>query len=309
MCQILALTTHDPAKRDDIIASTWRRMWANGHKDGFGAAWFSPDGQIGFYKSRHPAIPREDLPAFVKMDFSESKPFPSDGGFLIIHGRNASTNNKISLENTHPMFDFGWENDENPFIKAAMIHNGLVYSDIYDNQYCTCDSELLMQAYAEGGGPHVSKEIQGRFAFMYLDVLDGVRRLHVARDSNATITLAGGYYHDGFVFATVPDLISALGGEHFGEISDNQLIIFTDKDHYDLTKIDSCRPWSYTYYDHMGKQAGARSEYPPKCRVAPKVEDDKVKKAARDSYEAELTAELAKIEQELLEQGGHLRGV
>lgn len=247
MCQILCLTSHDPAQRDEIILRVWKQM-SYTMKDGCGAAWISPTGEIGYHKRRYPKIGLgDDLPSFVNpktavaSDFSESNDVPSDGGFLIIHGRAAS--NVINLENTHPMLEKN----------SAMIHNGVVKSYKYDNKRdgCTCDSELLLHAYLDGGIESVEKNIDGRYAFMNLqyepptqEVIDatpdgqvavGKKTLHIAKDAISSL-FCGVKSDKTVVIGTTEYLIELAGGEVCGEVKNHVLLIFTGKTEYTMTE-------------------------------------------------------------------------
>lgn len=230
MCKILCLTSHDPAARNDIILRAWKAMSA-GNNDGFGAAWVSPDGHIGYFKRSHARI--DDLPSLdfvhkktyltyskVTTPFSQSNDIPSDGGFLIIHARNAT--NAVNVANTHP---FVTED-------AAMVHNGVVRSAKYKNEApgCTCDSELLFSAYRHGGIKEVTDEIEGSFAFMFLQVsgAEKKRTLHIAKDDRASLECGYIAADKTFAFATTEHLLGVVGAESMGEVDDGTLVVFED---------------------------------------------------------------------------------
>jgi len=238
MCEILCLTVHDPAERDAIIQRVWNEMKRSQH-DGYGAAWFSPDGQIGWYKTRWPVIPTKAKPNFVKPDFLDFNDVESDGGYLIIHGRGASANTPITLANTHPMLAV----DGN----MVMVHNGFVWSNTikYKNiAPCTCDSELLMMAYQDGGIEAVSKHIGGSFAFMALEFKDDKKLLHVAKDDKKT--LYAGQIEDGYVLATTRDLIDTVGANLMGEPKDHHLMIFGRADDgFEMIKFEPYKIQTY----------------------------------------------------------------
>ncbi len=244
MCQILCLTAHDPARLHEIIQLVWSKM-AFTQKDGYGAAWFGADGQIGYLKRRFAKISTEGPLPFVKVvnstkptdPFAESNDIPSDGGFLIIHGRMAT--NEINVANTHPFLD---ELEDGR--RVAMIHNGVVRSTRYANRLdgCTCDSELLLRAYTDGGIEQVERHIDGKYAFMYLEYVPpteeevasgaekgapvvGRKTLHVAKDS-AAFLYCGAMPDKSFVFATNELLIKDVGGDPEGELKNNVLLVY-----------------------------------------------------------------------------------
>jgi len=306
MCQILCLTTHNPEDRDKIIASAWNQMKAT-QRDGYGAVWFGVDGTIGYYKRRYAVVhddgPKFALPEFIqkkikpKDDFSASNDIPSDGGFLLIHGRIAT--NPITLANTHPMIS-----QDN---KAAMIHNGCVWSNKYDNinEDCTCDSELLLQAYVAGGMDEVSEHISGYFAFMMLELTaDGNKLLHVAKDGRAS--LYGGKTQNGYAFATNESLLENAGAESMGEVMDHHLIVFKSADDFSISDFPAR---TYTFVpeyersrqkrEYKNNKEGKKTmhhQYPPLPSTPLNYE------AERALIEAEY-AEIERQEQEELRYG------
>lgn len=290
MCQLLALTCHDPAKRDEIILNVWRAMWLNGQKDGCGAAWFSPEGDIGYFRSQYPAIPTKELPVFVKSGFKESNPVPSDGGFLIIHGRSASAATGVRLANTHPMLELDMEG-ERVVLNAAMIHNGLVNSLSYDNATddCTCDSEMLLQAYRDGGIDHVTEHITGRYVFMLLQLVDGVKQLHVVKDNQGN--LVTGTYGDGFAFATVPELLLKVNSDYSGDVKDCSVMLFTDKDECTMETFTPGKLFSDNW--QINGHGGYSRSYPPYLT-------ETEKKAKNDILDRELN----KMQAGLVTEGG-----
>lgn len=287
MCQILCLTSHDPARLHEIIQKVWVSM-AFSQKDGYGAAWRGADGTIGYLKRRFPKISTEAAPPFVKPTaptgygshkpqdpFFESNDIPSDGGFLIIHGRTAT--NAVNMANTHPFLDVL---DDGRLV--AMVHNGVVSSSKYSNLLdgCTCDSELLLRAYTSGGIDEVERHIDGRYAFMYLEVAPptveevaaaaekgiqavGKTTLHVAKDEMASL-YCGVKLDDTFVFATTEHLIKLVDGEPEGEVRENMLMVFSDKTtvvhtpYKGLTYADRLKDWW-----HGNDKPKTTESYPP----------------------------------------------
>lgn len=312
MCQLFCITAHDPAKRDEIIERVWSQM-ALTQKDGYGAAWFSPDGTIGFHKRRYPRlIETEATLPFVKDKakpadiFSLSNDIPSDGGFLIIHGRLNSPKAPISLANTHP---FMTETDNGRSV--ALIHNGLVTSWTYDNVLpgCSCDSELLMHAYADGGIDGVENHTDGRYAFMFLEYTPptadelaanpaavGTKRLHVAKDA-AAMLYAGETKEKNIVIATTETLLAMMKAESAGELKNHVLILFDNKDQYQMTEF---KPINYNQkegYQNWWQKWRKTEASTPKVTTSFPDDDDPVSK----QVELELSAQ-EKKEIELLEQ-------
>jgi len=265
MCQILCVTAHDPAKRDEIIQNAWNTMKFS-QKDGYGAAWFGINGEIGFYKRRLAYIKNPisfNLPEFIQrkttniIDFQSENNIPSDGGFLIIHGRIST--NEIKLENTHPMLTEDG--------KTALIHNGTVSSYNYDNlDNCSCDSELLMQAYVKGGIEEINENIQGRFAFMALRLEEELKTLHVAKDFFQP--LFGGKLPDGYAFATNDNLLTNVKAEILGEFVDNQLLIFDGPENYKRV-IFIPKPYKYVSEYERNKRT---YHYPDHSHYKPPVQ-------------------------------------
>jgi asparagine synthetase B (glutamine-hydrolysing) len=219
MCKIVCLTKHDPAERNNLIQAFWNDMKKT-EFDGYGAAWFGANGEIGFFKSRYAYVPTEPIPDFTKSGFSEYNDIPSDGGYLIIHARAQSAGNVITLANTHPMLS-----DDG---QTALIHNGCVYATggKYRNiSPCTCDSELLLLAYLDDGIDAVSKYISGKFAFMALQYKDDKKTLHIAKDAEKT--LFTGKMPDGsYIIGTARHLFDVVGATEMGEFKDHHILIF-----------------------------------------------------------------------------------
>ena len=201
MCKVLILTCHDSRQREALISKAWAYFHRSGETDGFGAAWFTRSGDIQTCRSSHPtlgAIP----PAFA-LGFASRDSLPSDGGFLLIHGRKATCG--INLDNTHP---FTSET-------AALIHNGIVQSETYKNETSTCDSELILRAFEDKAWAGLA-EISGYFAIGVLQLIKGRKVLHVGKCDTARLRVAS--YRGGFAFGTTNEAI-ACAGEH-GDVFD-----------------------------------------------------------------------------------------
>jgi len=171
-------------------------------RDGFGAAWVTPSGRIGWVRSSVPSI-RETLPEFIG-GFGARHGEASDGGALIIHGRTATCG--VSLCNTHPMLSG----------KTALVHNGVVDSVCFDNKHTSCDSELLLTAFNHGGLAAVESGITGYYAFGHIQAARGGRSvLTVVRDNRANLRV--GRYGSGWAFATTSAQLVAAGAIDHGE--------------------------------------------------------------------------------------------
>ena len=165
MCKIIILQRHAPAARNRLIRAAWSYFCRTGETDGFGAAWIARDGRLSWAKSSSPTL-SGDLPAWADGFFAHrGLDEPSDGGWLLLHGRTATCG--VNVDNTHPMLD---DNGT-----AALVHNGVVSSDTLQNVYTTCDSELLLHAWDQGGAKGL-EQVSGYFAFALL-----LRRRRLAR--------------------------------------------------------------------------------------------------------------------------------
>ena len=211
MCKLTIMTKHDANNLGSIITSVWRAM-AVTEKDGFGAAWVSPNGKIGYVKSSHPTLLPE-LPAFCAA-FSEGNGLSSDGGALIIHGRTATCG--VNVGNTHPMLD----------TNCALIHNGVVRSKRFHNVDSTCDSELILQAWRHGGITSISRDITGYYALGIIERMRGKTILNVVRDDQAKLLV--GKKDDAWVFATTDTLLKVVGSNYVSEFCTNTLATFVN---------------------------------------------------------------------------------
>jgi hypothetical protein len=215
MCKLLILTKHDSKELGSIIVKAWQAM-ALTEKDGYGAAWISPSGRLQYVKCSTPSLQDihvEPLP-FVKGFKKLHGKLASNGGELIIHGRTAT--NDINLENCHPMLDG----------QAALIHNGVVDSEIYDLTQTSCDSEYLMRAWNDQGLESVAANISGYYAFAHLQAdAKGGALLSVVRDSKAQLRV-GKLLGQGVAFATTDTLLKIAGSEVIGDFKDNTFAQF-----------------------------------------------------------------------------------
>ncbi len=220
MCKLAIITKHDSGKLKAIISSAWQEM-AKTEKDGFGAAWVSPSGKIGYVKSSQAAF-LPDLPSFCAA-FSEGNGLGSDGGALIIHGRTATCG--VNVGNTHPMMG----------PNCALVHNGVVSSKRFRNTETTCDSELLLHAWKADGIDAVAREISGYYAFAILQRIRGKTVLDVVRDDKANLKV--GKIDGGWAFATTPALLSVLGSSYLADYKSNTHTSFVNGEVYSVEKF------------------------------------------------------------------------
>jgi predicted glutamine amidotransferase len=205
------MTKHDASNLGGIITKAWAAM-SSTEKDGFGAAWVSPNGKIGYVKSSHPTL-LPSLPDFCAA-FSDGNGLKSDGGALIIHGRTATCG--VNVGNTHPMLDDN----------RALIHNGVVSSKRYHNINTTCDSELILQAWKCAGISSVSKDITGYYALGIIERMRGKTILSVVRDNQAKLVV--GKKDDAWVFATNTNLLTSLAVPYVSEFRTNTVATFVN---------------------------------------------------------------------------------
>lgn len=215
MCKIAILTHHNPAYLQTTITMLWKAM-ANTDDDGFGAAWVTSFGKIGWVKSSLPLLGKS-LPDFCAGFYADSGSFESDGGALLVHGRTATCG--VNLENTHPML-----NDH-----SALVHNGIVQSKRFHNTECTCDSELLLHAWNAEGLPAVARDISGYYAFGAITTSRKGVTLDVVRDDRAS--LYAGMLAEGWAFATTPELLRVTGADYAAEVRTNTAIRFRNGKH------------------------------------------------------------------------------
>lgn len=219
------MTKHDAKNLGTIITSVWKAM-SSTEKDGFGAAWVSPNGKIGYVKSSHPYLMPE-LPPFCAA-FSGGNGLPSDGGALIIHGRTATCG--VNVDNTHPMLDDNY----------ALIHNGVVRSKRFHNINSTCDSELILKAWHEGGINAISRDISGYYALGIIERFRGKTWLRVIRDDQAKLLV--GKRDDAWVFATTDALLKVAGAEYISEFRTNTLATFINGKYHSLAEFTPAKP-------------------------------------------------------------------
>ena len=228
MCKIIIQTAHNAANLKTTIAKAWRYFDATGERDGFGAVWISPSGQLCWLKSSAPKLDSRPPRFCLGFTDSENSDQPSNGGFLLIHGRKATCDK--SATNTHPMLGHG----------SALIHNGIVRSETIENETTTCDSELLLIAMKENDATQLSK-ITGYFAFGMIQNTASGYQLHVAKDDTAKL-FAGRNRSHGYTFGTTPDACQIGDAKTSYEVRNDTLLTFTGPRKHTTRKIPHAPP-------------------------------------------------------------------
>jgi hypothetical protein len=213
MCKILILSAHAPASRAKLISRAWDYFAQTGETDGFGAAWITRSGTLGWAKSSSPLLPAAERPAWLAGFSGSSGDEPSNGGWLLLHGRRATCG--VSLDNTHPMLDDG---------AAALIHNGVVSSETVHNVTTTCDSELLLRAMLSGGVAGL-EQVNGYYAFGMLKLRRDGWHAAVVRDDTARLRFGRGRA-GASVWGTTDDALRIAGATPLGDHAPNTAALF-----------------------------------------------------------------------------------
>jgi len=196
MCKIISFTNAsklDIKKASEVIGEILLGI----ERDGYGYAVQGSQNVFGEkcvapkFTSRLNAHNVVDLPIIEKRQ-SLFGVADKPTGAAIFHGR-TSTNDK-GLLNCHPMQRDGWH----------LIHNGVVtdHGEKY-KKITTNDSEDVLTRLI-AGIEQVEKHLSGYYAFC---AIDPQGRLHVARDSIATLYMAKVPRLDSYIIATTESLI------------------------------------------------------------------------------------------------------
>jgi len=224
MCKIIIATAHSAKNLKQTIATAWTYFNQTGENDGFGAVWLDRAGKLCWLKSSTPNIGQKPPRFCFGFADDQNGDSPSNGGFLLIHGRKATCGK--SLENTHPMLDGAG---------SALIHNGIVRSSTIKNENSTCDSELLIRAMQANDEKRLA-EITGYFAFGMIQPSDSGWLLHIAKDDTARL-VAGPNKSGGFTFGTTPEACQIGGAEVSHTVKSQTLLTFTGKMKHTTRKI------------------------------------------------------------------------
>jgi len=229
MCKIIIMTAHDAHNLDFIIAKAWQYFHDTGERDGFGAVWISPKPQnkLCWIKSSAPKIDSKPPRFCIGFTDHQNQNEPSNGGFLLIHGRKATCHK--SATNTHPMIGHG----------SALIHNGIVRSQTIENEETTCDSELLLLAMKDNNAERLA-EITGYFAFGMVQPTATGWQMHVAKDDTAKL-FAGRNKAGGYTFGTTPEACQLGDAKTSYEMRGDTLLTFTGPRKHSTRKIPHAR--------------------------------------------------------------------
>lgn len=201
MCKIVAFTNFGKIKNQTSATEKIGNILLELESDGFGYAIHGKNGVFG-EKIAGPEKfrTRFDVSSFVRLPIivERHRTFGTKGpavGAALFHGRTST--NDAGLLNCHPMQREGWH----------LIHNGVVtdHGEKYEKK-TTNDSEDVLHRLIQGIDA-VERDLSGYYAF---SAIDPTFKLHVARDSNATLFVAWSDDIDSFVFATTEDLLESV---------------------------------------------------------------------------------------------------
>jgi len=253
MCKVFALTNMSKIKRVQHTIETIAEFLKARDRDGFG---YAIQGKKGLYGERSLKEVFESQLRRVFIDYSfvdlEYNRFGTRGkveGAGIFHSR-VSTND-VNIVNTHPIMKNDW----------TLIHNGVV-SNLGPNyeRDTTNDTEHLVHYLSTEGIAGVEKHLSGYYAFAAFDP-DG--RLHIARDSKATLYCAWSDTIESTIFATTEELIEDIAHEldwklsNVNPVKDNTYLIF-DKGGCDYAE-STISPRGSTYAENKHAMASLGS--------------------------------------------------
>lgn len=131
----------------------------------------------------------------------------------VFHGRTST--NDLNILNTHPIRVDGWFLSHN----GVVSNKGLAYK-----MNTTNDTEHLVHYMANGGIKAVEDNLSGYYAF---GAIDPNGRLHMVRDSNATLYMAYSEVYESYLIATTADLLIDIAKDmkayisHIEKVADN----------------------------------------------------------------------------------------
>lgn len=202
MCLVLAFTNTKKLNLKNSLNAIGNTLLKE-EDDGFGYAIQGRDGAFGektiakTFRTRLAKLNHVQLPIIKHAYSSFGKPSELIGPG-IFHGRTST--NKISLINTHPMQLDGWN----------LIHNGVVtdFGPNYVKQTAN-DSEDVLRRLIDGVNKtnpmdDIERYLEGYYAFT---AIDPQGRLHIARDSYATLYIAYSAKYETFIIGTTEALI------------------------------------------------------------------------------------------------------
>jgi hypothetical protein len=221
-------------------------------KDGLGIAYVGSDGNI----HRRRWASSDDFKGLITDDLrgpfceiTSEPPIPANipaTGFVLLHGRTATCDK--GLANSHPHIIIGPSGTE-----YALIHNGQVQASDKDKKelgdlLSSCDSELILAAFASGGMEKVSNIITGYYAFgIIVKNTIGEKFLHVVKDDRAQLHV-GEIPDKTYVFATTPELLGIAGVKVSARVQSLTHLIFSgDGELFDMNTIPKPKAYVYSY--------------------------------------------------------------
>lgn len=193
MCKLIAITDASRIKNLDAFVGVCMHA-VKDMTDGFGYA-VQTNGGVAGYRTLNPELHTStvrDIPPFVEVMQHHYGVRGEVTGPMILHGRISTNHN--TLRNTHPIVREDWH----------LVHNGVVtnHGPAYGN-LTTNDSEHVLYHLMRGIN-EVADNLTGYYAAA---AIDNEGKLHIVRDSIATLYYARLNSVDSGIFATTPDII------------------------------------------------------------------------------------------------------
>lgn len=245
MCKVIVFTSFAKVKNQDRVTTELGNLLLSHERDGFGYAIQGRNGVFGEkiagprkFTSRYGIAKSE----FVKAPIFEARHIlfgekTKAVGPALFHGRTST--NDSSVVNCHPMQRDGWN----------LIHNGVVtdHGKPYI-KFTKNDSEDVLYRLIQGVS-EVETHLSGYYAFA---AIDPKNRLHVARDSQATLFVSWFDSIDSHVIATTEELIQKVASilkmqaGPIEKMTEDSYIIFDGNSVIHNQKI---KPRGYTSYE------------------------------------------------------------
>lgn len=254
MCKVMMLTSGKKIKDLKKLVNTVQTLITATDRHGFG---WSAQGKSGVFGERMTDMHHgyrldtdrhKVLLPLVKHTYNNYGSKSEIVGPMLFHGR-TSTNDK-TLQNTHPIVKNDW----------YLIHNGVVRN--HGPEYpmtTTNDTEHLVQYLSTTGVSDIEKYLTGYYA---LGAISPEGKLHVVRDSVASLYVAWNRTLESYIFATTTDLIEDLAElmkykiGPIERVEDNVYAIF---DGNKQTLFETIKPRGYDYQE--SKHASASLGY------------------------------------------------
>lgn len=251
MCKIIAFTDTTKLNLKKHVNNIGNTLLKT-ESDGFGYAVKGKLGVFGekctvkHFRSRIDTRNAVTLP-IVKQQYSRFGQPSELTGPGIFHGRTST--NADGLINTHPM--------QRPDATGMwhLVHNGVVtdhgadYSKLTDN-----DSEDVL-ARLMLGIQDVERDLSGYYAFA---CIDSMGRLHVARDSYATLYMAWSEVYNTYIIATTESLLTKLNkmlDAKLGPVDEIENDVYMVFDGNELMHHQDIKPRGFTVTESRHSQA------------------------------------------------------